>query len=102
MAITAKVIQELREKTGVGMMDCKRALQEANGDMDEAVKVLRKKGMATAQKKSVRAASEGLVQSCIATEGKGRRAGRGQLRDGLCRADRRLYQARRRHGKAGL
>jgi elongation factor Ts len=70
MAITAKAIQELREKTGVGMMDCKRALQESDGDMDEAVKVLRKKGMATAQKKSVRAASEGLVQSCIAAEGK--------------------------------
>ncbi len=70
MAITAKAIQELREKTGVGMMDCKRALQEADGDMEEAVKVLRKKGMATAQKKSVRAASEGLIQSFIGAEGK--------------------------------
>jgi len=60
------MVQELREKTGVGMMDCKRALEEAGGDMEEAVKVLRKKGMATAEKKSARAASEGRVTSYIA------------------------------------
>ncbi|MEW6757754.1 MAG: translation elongation factor Ts [Acidobacteriota bacterium] len=66
MAITSKMVQELREKTGVGMMDCKRALEEAGGDMEEAVKVLRKKGMATAEKKSARAASEGRVTSYVA------------------------------------
>jgi elongation factor Ts len=70
MAISPKIIQELREKTGVGMMDCKRALEEAGGDMEEAVKVLRKKGIATAEKKSVRAASEGLVKAFIAEDGR--------------------------------
>ena len=54
MAITPKAVQELREKTGVGMMDCKPALVEAGGDMEEAVKILRKKGIATAEKKSAR------------------------------------------------
>ncbi len=70
MAITAKMVQDLREKTGVGMMDCKRALEESNGNMDEAVTVLRKKGIATAQKKSVRAASDGLVASLASRDGK--------------------------------
>jgi len=70
MAVTAATIKELREKTGVGMMDCKRALVEAGGDMQEAVKVLRKKGIATAQKKSARAASEGLIHSFIADDNK--------------------------------
>ncbi len=70
MAITSKMVQELREKTGVGMMDCKRALEEAQGDMEEAVKILRKKGIATAEKKSARAASEGRVASFIAADGK--------------------------------
>jgi len=68
MAVTAATIKELREKTGVGMMDCKRALVEAGGDMQEAVKILRKKGIATAQKKSARAASEGLIHSFIADD----------------------------------
>jgi elongation factor Ts len=72
MAITSKAVQELREKTGVGMMECKRALEEAAGDMEEAVKVLRKKGIATAAKKSARAASDGLVGAFI---GKGGKAG---------------------------
>lgn len=70
MAVTAATIKELREKTGVGMMDCKRALVETGGDMQEAIKVLRKKGIATAQKKSARAASEGLIHSYIAADGK--------------------------------
>jgi elongation factor Ts len=70
MAITPKAVQELREKTGVGMMDCKRALEEAAGDMDEAVKILRKKGIATAEKKSARAASEGLVEAHISADGR--------------------------------
>jgi len=70
MAISPKVVSELREKTGAGMMDCKRALDEASGDMEEAVKILRKKGIATAAKKSTRAASDGLVGSFIANGGK--------------------------------
>jgi elongation factor Ts len=63
--ISAATVKELREKCGAGMMDCKRALTEANGDIDEAVKILRKKGMASADKKAGRAANEGLVDSYI-------------------------------------
>jgi elongation factor Ts len=70
MAITPKMVQELRETTGVGMMECKRALEEANGSMEEAVKILRKKGMATAAKKSARATSDGVVVAHIDADGK--------------------------------
>jgi len=59
--ITAALVKELREKSGAGMMDCKKALQETGGDIEEAQDWLRKKGLATAAKKSGRAASEGLV-----------------------------------------
>ncbi len=65
MAISPKTIKELREKTGAGMMDCKRALVKADGNMEEAIRILRKKGIATARKKSVRAASEGLIHTVI-------------------------------------
>ncbi len=61
MVISAQAIKELRERSGAGMMDCKKALQEANGDMDAAVDWLRKKGLAAAAKKAGRAAAEGLV-----------------------------------------
>ena len=61
MAITAQAVKELRQKTGAGMMDCKRALVETDGDIDEAVKILRTKGLAAAAKKAHRAASEGTV-----------------------------------------
>ena len=60
-AITAKMVSDLRAKTGVGMMECKKALTEANGDFDEAVKVLRERGLAVAGKKAGRIASEGVV-----------------------------------------
>ena len=60
-AITAKMVSDLRAKTGVGMMDCKKALNEANGDFDEAVKILREKGLSVAAKKAGRIASEGVV-----------------------------------------
>ena len=56
MAITAKDVQTLREMTGVGMMDCKKALTEAEGNMDKAVEILREKGLAASQKKAGRAA----------------------------------------------
>jgi elongation factor Ts len=65
MAISAASVKELREKTGAGMMDCQRALQEANGHMEEAVKILRKKGLAAAAKKAGRAAKEGLVAIAV-------------------------------------
>ena len=62
MAITAGMVKELREMTGAGMMDCKKALTETNGDMDEAVEYLRKNGQAKAEKKAGRIAAEGLVR----------------------------------------
>jgi len=65
MAIDAKTVKELRELCGAGMMDCKRALEEAAGSMEEAVKILRTKGMASADKKASRAANEGLVHAYI-------------------------------------
>ncbi len=60
MAITAAMVKELREMTGAGMMDCKKALNETNGDMDAAVEFLRKNGQAKAEKKAGRIAAEGL------------------------------------------
>ena len=66
MAITAKDVQELRAKTGIGMMECKKALTEANGDMDEAIKILREKGLAVAAKKASRVAAEGVVDIAFA------------------------------------
>lgn len=65
MNITAAMVKELREKTGAGMMDCKRALIEAEGNMDRAVEVLREKGLAAVAKKAGRIAAEGLVEAYI-------------------------------------
>lgn len=65
MEITAGMVKELREKTGAGMMDCKKALGEANGDMERAIEVLREKGLASASKKAGRVAAEGLVEAYI-------------------------------------
>ncbi len=70
MAISAKMVQELRAKTGAGIMDCKRALTESDGDMEQAVDALRKKGLAAAAKKSGRVTSEGVVASYIHGGGK--------------------------------
>ncbi len=70
MDITAEQVKELREKTGVGIMDCKKALGECDGDMEKAVDFLRKKGIATAQKRGGRTASEGQVTSYIHAGGK--------------------------------
>src|SRR5437764_14303669 len=63
--ITAKMVKELREQTGAGMMDVKAALVEANGDMEEARTILRKKGLATASKKAGRITAEGMVTSVV-------------------------------------
>ena len=62
MAVTAKLVKELREKTGAGMMDCKKALVETDGDIDKAIDVLREKGLSKAAKKADRIAAEGLVR----------------------------------------
>ena len=68
--ISATLVKQLREKTGAGMMDCKQALSECEGDIDKAVDFLRKKGLATAQKRAGRALTEGTVQSYIHMGGK--------------------------------
>jgi len=65
MSISAKQVKELRDSSGVGMMDCKKALVEANGDVDKAIEILRKKGIAKAQKKASRDAKEGSILSYI-------------------------------------
>ncbi|BAZ45533.1 elongation factor Ts [Chondrocystis sp. NIES-4102] len=68
--ISAKIVKELREKTGAGMMDCKKALAENNGDMTKAIEWLRQKGTISADKKQGRVAAEGLVESYIHTGGR--------------------------------
>lgn len=68
--ISAKLVGELRAQTGAGLMDCKRALSEADGDLEQAATILRKKGIASASKKAGRATSEGLVHSYIHLGGK--------------------------------
>lgn len=70
MEISAALVKQLREKTGVGMMDCKKALAECDGNMEKAIDFLRKKGIATAQKRGARVASEGQVQAYIHAGGK--------------------------------
>lgn len=68
--ITAAMVKQLRDKTGSGMMDCKKALAENDGDMDKAIDFLRKKGLATAAKRAGRATTEGIVQPYVHTGGK--------------------------------
>lgn len=63
--ISAEMVKDLRDKTGVGMMECKKALTESNGDFEKALDLLRQKGLATASKKAGRTASEGLIESYI-------------------------------------
>ncbi|MDI3537992.1 MAG: elongation factor Ts [Bacillota bacterium] len=70
MAITAEMVKALREKTGAGMMDCKRALEETGGDMEKAVEYLREKGLAAAAKRAGRTAAEGVIESYIHLGGK--------------------------------
>jgi elongation factor Ts len=69
-AIAAKDVKLLRDRTGAGMMDCKQALEEAEGDVDRAIEILRVKGQAQAAKRGTRAASEGLVQSYVHFNGR--------------------------------
>ena len=70
MAATAAQVKELRDKTGAGMMDCKSALDEANGDMDKAIELLRKKGLAQAAKRAGRVAKDGIIGHYIHMGGK--------------------------------
>jgi elongation factor Ts len=65
MAITASMVKDLRERTGAGMMDCKKALTATNGDMDAAIDFLREKGLSKAAKKASRVAAEGLVEAYV-------------------------------------
>ena len=70
MAVTAQLVKELRDKTGAGMMDCKKALVETDGDIDQAIEVLKEKGLAKAEKKAGRIAAEGLVRVAISDDDK--------------------------------
>ena len=92
MAITASMVKELREATGAGMMDAKKALTETDGDMEAAVDWLRTKGLAKAAKKAGRTAAEGLVG--VAVEDGRRRRGRDELGNRLRRQERRIPGAR--------
>ncbi len=69
MAITAKMVKELRERTGAGMMECKKALVETGGDIDAAIELMRKAGMAKADKKAGRVAAEGVISVCTSDDG---------------------------------
>ena len=69
-AVSANMVAELREKTGAGLLDCKKALTEANGNVEEAITILRKKGAASAAKKAERATKEGIIESYIHVGGK--------------------------------
>ena len=70
MQVTASMVKDLREMTGAGMMDCKKALAATDGDMDKAVEFLREKGLAAAEKKAGRIAAEGMVATNVSTDGK--------------------------------
>jgi elongation factor Ts len=70
MTITAAQVNELRQKTGAGMMDCKKALIEADGDLEKAIEVLRKKGASVAAKRAERSANEGLVITKVSEDRK--------------------------------
>ena len=70
MMVTASLVKELREKTGAGMMDCKKVLTETDGDMEKAIELLRERGIAKAAKKSGRVAAEGLVEAYVSEDGK--------------------------------
>lgn len=65
MAITTEMVKELRERTGAGVLDCRKALQQAQGDIDKAINILREQGVAAAAKKATRAAREGLIEAYV-------------------------------------
>ena len=81
MTITAEAVKQLRERTGAGMMECKRALVETSGDLDAAAELMRKQGLAKADKKAARIAAEGVIAIAAASDRSRGRHGRGELRD---------------------
>ncbi|TKJ31845.1 MAG: translation elongation factor Ts [Chloroflexi bacterium B3_Chlor] len=70
MAVSTEMVRDLRQRTGAGVLDCKRALEQVNGDLEKAIELLRKKGLAIAEKKADREANEGLVEAYIHAGGK--------------------------------
>ena len=101
ITIKPETVKELRERTGAGFMDCKRALEETGGDIEQAVVLLRERGQAAAAKKAGREAREGLDRQLHPRRRPARRAHRGQLRDRLRGAQRGLPEARARPRDAG-
>ena len=101
MNITADTVKQLRERTGAGMMECKKALVETKGDLDAAAELMRKSGLAKADKKAARVAAEGTIAVERARQERGH--GRGELRDRFRRAERGVsgVRARAREGRAG-
>ena len=98
--VTAAMVKTLRDATGAGMMDCKRALIESDGDVGEATEILREKGLASVAKRAGRSADQGLVDSVHPLQQHGWRPRRGELRDGLRREHRRVPSAREGPGAA--
>ncbi len=98
--IDAKLVKELREKSGAPMGDCLKALQETKGDMEDAFVVLRKRGMASAQKKAARATNEGAVGTLHPRRRQDRRAGGAELRERFCGPHRGLPGAAEGRGDA--
>ena len=88
MSVTAEAVRQLRERTGAGMMECKKALVETDGDLDAAAELMRKQGLAKADKKASRVAAEGVIATAVSADRRSRRAGRSELRDRLRRARR--------------
>ena len=86
MAVTAEAVKVLRERTGAGMMECKKALVETNGDLDAAAELMRKAGLAKADKKATRVAAEGVIVIERSRRRQACRDRRSQLRDRLRRA----------------
>ena len=98
MSVTAEAVRQLRERTGAGMMECKKALVETSGDLDAAAELMRKQGLAKADKKAARVAAEGVIVVERLDRWACRRHGRAQLRDRFRRARAGLSQLRRRSG----
>ena len=101
MAVTAKMVKELREMTGAGMMDCKKALVETDGNIEAAVDLLKEKGLAKAAKKAGRVAAMGLVRTAIAADGKSCSYRRSKFRNRLRCKERRVRYFRRNSGSDG-
>ncbi len=101
MEVSANAVKELREKTGAGMMDCKKALAETGGDVQKAIDYLRQKGLAAAAKKADRVAADGAVGAYVHPGGKIGVLGRNQLRNRFCRAHGGVSIAAQRYRHAG-